>query len=171
MNPVGLHTTTILGLERLLLESPAFLSWTNSPNYWTARKRIKQFSFAEDPQLMQGARPFALCLSAEQASLMAVGFGQSTDFWPEAQAALLLTDVDRTPDLDPRADRREDYLRFSGHCDRILADLRELAGVDDRLPIHRTSTAWPITHSPTRDDPSAGAYWHAAFLISWGGRS
>lgn len=154
----------------MLLESPAFLRWLDAPNRIQAAAKLRLFDWEEDPADLVELRPLAVILGVEQAAMTAVAWGFEVSLLPGASVAVLFTDRDysaSTGEAAPPHSRESDYLRFAAWMDLVLADLRNSAGIDDRLPVERIEPLWPITHSPPKDD-ALGAYWHCSYQIVWG---
>lgn len=166
MIPVCPFTAGMLGLERMLLESPAFLRFVRAEDRYAAKKKLHICEYDDDPRALRDARPFAVILSTERMEWLAVSYGASIDHLPEGTMGLLLTDRDRL-EGDPQAS----MLSFAQRIGQICMDLDEAAGVDDRLPITSVSPILPITHSDRRQDASAGAHWWVFLAVTFGGRT
>jgi len=159
---VGQMTSGVLQLRRLVAESIAFQQRVGAADETAALKRIKTWDYEDDPVLLQSARPFAVVWPADRQDFeMVAGGGQN---WLEGHGdvVLILTDRDRHPGA-----REQSGTDFAGWVDEVLADIAAASGLSDRMTINRIQLLQRPLRTATKDEPSAGAFWQAAFVFSW----
>lgn len=158
---VGLITSGVYQLRRLVSESTAFQTRVEAADATAAALKVKVWDYEDDPAALQRARPFACVWPADQFDMTQVAGGGQSLFSGGMDLVLILTDVDRAP-----GDREASGDNFAGWLDLVLQDIAALAGVDDHLPIKSIRFLQRPARSAAKDEPSAGAYWEAAILVS-----
>ncbi len=172
---IGPLTGGVLGLERLVAESAFFRGRDGidaGADLDLAKQHIFLFDFfKEDPDEIQRARPFAALWPADLLNLQEISPGAKYFLEPGGELVMVLTDRDRYPGL---TNRRQSGLDFCTWVDQVLLDIAAAAGTDDvagteaqRLNIREIRLLQGVAHSHPKDAPSAGEFWHCAFLICW----
>jgi len=157
---VGLITSSIYQVARLVSESSAFQTRVGAADAAAALLNVTTWDYEDDPVALQAARPFACVWPADKFDLTQVAGGGNSLFSGQMEVVLILSDIDRAP-----GDRSASAANFAGWLDRVLADVAAAAGIDDRVPIKHVSFLQRPLRTATKDEPSAGAYWQAAFLL------
>ena len=163
MDIKGPITGSVAGLMRLVAESSAFQTRTGSADQAEAERHVKRWDFRDQPELIQAARPFAAIWPASALDFQQFAGGDANYLAASGALVLLVTDQDPMP----RGSREESGDDFAGWIDEVINDIKQNAGRDDRLTVHRMSFLQPLLHSPDWDDPSAGSYWDVFFLVEW----
>jgi hypothetical protein len=159
----GLITSAVYQLRRLVAESAAFQTRVEAADAEGALVHIKTWDYEDDPVAVQAARPFACIWPADKLDFDQLSGGGNSLFGGVIDLVLILTDFDRQP-----GDREASGADFAGWIDEVISDLAALAGVDDRIAIRRMTFLQRPLRTATKDEPSAGAYWQAALLLTCG---
>jgi hypothetical protein len=160
----------VIGVDRLLAESPAFRRRVGAATAEQARARIEAVECELEPAEMKARRPVAI-VWPEDLDFVATGGGVRQEFTGGGRVCVLLADNARYPGNDA-ANRRKSALDFLGWVGDVIADLMAHAGEDDRLLIRqirmRERDGDGPYRSPTKDERTAGAFWWARVHIYWG---
>jgi hypothetical protein len=160
---VGPITSSIYQLRRLVAESAAFQTRVEAADATAALAKIKTWDYEDDPVALQRARPFACVWPADRFDLVQISGGGQSLFSGQVELVLILTDIDRGS-----GDREVSGANFAGWLDLVLQDVAAAAGVDDRVPIKHVTFLQRPLRTATKDEPSSGAFWQAAFLVTCG---
>lgn len=161
----GPMTGSVLGLQRLIVDSPAFQRRCGVENASEAEQHVHLFDYEADPVTLQAARPFAAIWPADELDYSVIAGGVRNLFSSSGGLVLVLTDRDRYP-----RERNRSGLDFCGWIDEIVwRDMLGHAGEDDRLAVGAVRLQQGFRHSPVEDEASAGSYWHVSFLVDWSG--
>ena len=159
---VGPLTSGVLQLRRLVAESAAFQARVGATDDVDARLKVKTWDYEDDPVLLQNARPFACVWPADRQDFDQVAGGGQNWLAGHGDVVLILTDRDRHP-----GDREASGTDFAGWVDEVLADIVAAAGLSDRMAITAVKLLQRPLRTATRDEPSTGAFWQVAFVVSW----
>ena len=166
----------VLGLDRLVAESPAFqrrICGEDEATEDRARQKIELLEYEADPAEMQRRRPFA-AIWPKQTGWDQDGGGDRNLFGAHGMLGLLLTDVDRHGHHDNESRRASgiDFLRWAGE---VIEDVLASAGQDDHLCIR--SIRQDEEHGPSRpatkdvpavDQGQPTGHWWVIVLVEWG---
>ncbi|HEY4760945.1 MAG TPA: hypothetical protein VIH42_10235 [Thermoguttaceae bacterium] len=158
----GPITDSVEQLRRLLAQSAAFQERIGVEDAETANTKIFMYEYEDDPVTLKEMRPFAAIWPAGEFDLSQHAGGSKNWLMGRGDLILLITDIDRA-----EGDRVASAENFISWLDEVLMDIAELNGQDDYLPIRKVSFHQPPARNTTKDEPSAGAYWHVSFLVSW----
>lgn len=159
---IGPLTSAVYQLRRLVSESASFQQRVGAADAAAALEHIKIWDYEDDPVALQAARPFACVWPAEKFDISQVSGGGRSLFGSGGELVLILTDYDRRPE-----DREASAWDFAGWIDKILLELADLFGVDDRLNCRRMTFLQRPLRTSTKDEVSAGAFWQTALLVEW----
>jgi hypothetical protein len=158
----GLITSSILQIARLVSESAAFQTRVGAATAAEALPKVHLFEIDDtDPEALTEARPFALVWPADAFDMQCIAGGGNSLFKGHMQVVLVLSDNDRVA-----GDRAASALDFAGWIDAVVLDIVSAAGVDDRATIHEIRFMLAPSRTPTKDEPTSGAYWDVAFLLT-----
>ena len=159
----GPLTGSVKGLARLVAESEAFQERTEKYSFPAALSRIFRWSYQEAPRVVHAERPFAVVWPADELTLSRYATGAG-GFTQRGGVVLVLTDKDRYP-----AEGREaSGDNFCAWVDQVLLEMRDRAGVDDRIALSEPTLLRAPLHSRDVDAKAEGAFWDVIFLMRWG---
>lgn len=170
MQPTGILSTPKHKLRELVAETAAWRAWVGAQTALQAREKVFYSVLADE--VMQALRPLAVIQLADY-SLAKVSCGVGNDLWPrEPKLRLIVQDNDRAnvqvaqnqidPDLILAGD-----IEFENRLGDVLAQMAELAAVDDRLAVSEIRMETPIVRNPREDWASQGVYMWSSWLISF----
>lgn len=161
--PTGPMTDSILRLERMLLDCPAFVERVKGGNEKEWRRSIKLFEYEDDPLLVKKARPFAAIWPADEMDFNEFAAGSKSWLRGGGELVLTLTDNDNNP-----GDVRAAWFDFAGWVDSVFMDLMGRSGRDQSLDISSLRWLQKPVHSP-RNEPQGEWYFWTSWLVGWGG--
>ena len=161
--PSGPMTGSILRLERMLLDCPAFVQRVRGDNELEWRESIKLFEYEDDPELLKKARPFAAIWPADALDFREFAGGEKNWLRGGGELVLMLTDNDRFP-----ADTRAAWFDFVGWVDTVFMDIKKRSGRDQGLDVSSLKWMHRPAHSE-RSEPRTQWYFWCALLVGWGG--
>lgn len=163
MNEVatGPMTGSILRLERMLLDCPAFVARVKGENELEWRKSIKLFEYEDDPPLLKKSRPFATIWTADEMDFQQFAGGSKNWLRGSGELVLTLTDNDRIRNV------RAAWFDFAGWADAVFMNLQERSGRDQSLDISSLRWLQRPAHSPRNEPPDEWYFW-TSWLVGWG---
>jgi hypothetical protein len=169
--PTGILSAPKDKLRKVLAACPTIQTWFAAPPLTPLDKIRYSFVRGRDDDIAT-MRPFAV-VDWNHFAMKQIAGGDQNFLWPDGPLlGVLIEDNDLVAPADPAIGLTDDEImegdiQFENLFGGVLADLGNLAAVNDYLSVTEINVTIPPSRNPIRDWGSAGAYHFAGFTVAY----